>query len=96
MSKIFQGKVISNKMDKTAIVEVSRLVPHPIYKKLMAKSKKFKVDTNNQKVEVGQTVKIIETKPISAYKHFAILAAKKPVEAVAQPKITKVKKEKKA
>ena len=77
MSKILQGKVVSNKMTGTVIVEVQRLVPHPLFKKLLKRSKKFKVATNGQKVEIGASVKIIETRPIAKDKYFALVLDEK-------------------
>ena len=72
--RILTGKVTSVKMQDTILVEVTRRVPHPLYKKLLKKSKQFKVDTKGQeKVEVGETVKIVETKPISKTKYFKVL-----------------------
>lgn len=91
MAKILQGKVISNKMKNTAVVEVSSRTPHPLYKKLLKRSKTYKVDTRDQKVEVGQTIKIIETRPISKYKHFAIHIDEK--ESTGRTKKTNTKKE---
>lgn len=97
MSKILQGKVISNKMNGTAIVEVSRRVPHQLYRKILRISKKFKVATYGQKLEVGQAIKIIEIRPIAKDKHFAIyLDEKKSVESTVKSKTGKAKKEKKA
>lgn len=76
--KILTGKVTSVKMQDTILVEVTRRVPHPLYKKLLKKSKQFKVDVKGQNaVEVGQTVKIVETKPISKTKHFKLLGVEK-------------------
>jgi small subunit ribosomal protein S17 len=104
MAKILFGKVVSAKMKNTAIVEVSRLVPHPLYKKLLKRSKKYKIPTNGQELKIGQAVKIIETKPVSKDKHFALLQPKiqpknKPEKEkpAAKPAIkkTKTKKEKK-
>lgn len=92
MSKILQGKVISNKMVNTAIVEVSRLIPHPLYKKLLKKSKKFKVETNGQKVETGQIVKIVETRPIAKDKHFALYSGEKSTASATKTKVEKTKK----
>jgi small subunit ribosomal protein S17 len=72
--RILTGKVTSVKMQDTILVEVTRRVPHPLYKKLLKKSKQFKVDTKGQEpVTVGKTVKIVETKPISKTKHFRLL-----------------------
>jgi len=72
MAKVLTGKVISVKMQNTAVVEVSRRVPHPLYKKLLKKGKHFNVDTKDQTVEVGNEVRIVETKPISKTKFFVI------------------------
>lgn len=74
MAKVLAGKVVSVKMQDTVIVEVVRRTPHPLYKKLVKKSKKFKVDRNGQEVLVGQDVKIVETRPISKDKHFKVVA----------------------
>ncbi len=92
MPKILQGKVIANNSQNTAIVEVVRRFPHPLYKKLLKRSKKYKVETGGSKVPVGQAVSIIETRPISKDKHFRILVDKKP-EAGAKVKKAAVKKE---
>ncbi|MCL5970638.1 MAG: 30S ribosomal protein S17 [Patescibacteria group bacterium] len=73
MSKILEGQVVSTKMKKTAIVEVIRRTPHPLYKKLIRKSKKYKVDTGDLTVAAGDAVKIAEIKPVSKDKHFKIL-----------------------
>lgn len=69
--KIFNGKVIS-KIPKTAVVEVGRKTVHPMYKKVLKRSKKYKVDTGDLTVSVGDRVSIIETRPISKDKHFKI------------------------
>jgi small subunit ribosomal protein S17 len=77
-AKILVGKVTSVKMKDTILVEVTRRVPHPLYKKLLRKSKQFKVDVKGQEpVEVGKTVKIVETKPISKTKHFRLVEVEK-------------------
>lgn len=72
MAKHIIGTVVSTKMQNTIVVEVTRKVPHPLYKKLLKHSKKFKADTNGQTVKVGDTVSIIEIKPMSKDKHFAL------------------------
>lgn len=71
--KTFEGVVISAKMQKTVIVEVMRQVAHPLYKKLLRKNKKYKVDSEDFSVSEGDRVKIVETRPISKDKHFKIL-----------------------
>ena len=73
MAKILTGKVISTKMQGTVIVEVTRFVPHKLYRKLMKKSKHHKVDNTGFEVTVGQQVKIAETKPMAKDKHFKIV-----------------------
>ncbi len=95
MAKILQGKIVSLKMADTAVVQVTRLVPHPIYKKIMRKSKKYKVDTNGVKAELGQEVKIVETRPMSKEKYFKILSQeeKKP-QKTAEKKVVKERKKK--
>lgn len=71
--KIFEGKVVSTDMHKTIVVEVFRKTPHPLYRKLVKLSKKFNVDnTGFENVEVGATVKITETRPISKNKYFKV------------------------
>lgn len=70
--KTFTGKVVSLKMQGTAVVEVEREVTHPLYKKILRRSKRYKVDTNSQEVNVGDSVKIVETRPISKNKFFRI------------------------
>lgn len=72
MAKVLTGQVVSVKMQNTVVVEVSRRVPHPLYKKLIKTSKKFNVDVAGHKVEVGNHVKMVETKPMSKTKYFKI------------------------
>lgn len=72
MLKILTGVVVSTKMKNTISVEVTRKVAHPLYKKLIKRSKKFKAETMGQAVKLGDTVTIVETKPISKDKHFAL------------------------
>ena len=72
MAKVLTGKVTSVKMQNTAVVEVSRRVPHPLYKKLLKVGKHFNVDMAGKSVQVGDDVRIVETKPMSKTKFFAI------------------------
>jgi small subunit ribosomal protein S17 len=72
MHRILEGKIVSLKTNKTAIVEVIRYAPHKLYRKLLKKSKNFKADTGTLEVKLGDKVKIMETKPISKGKHFKI------------------------
>jgi len=66
------GKVISTKMQKTVVVEVERISIHPLYKKRVRKTKKFKAH-DNLGVEVGNIVRIENTRPISKDKHFQVV-----------------------
>lgn len=71
--KIFEGIVTSIGMNKTVVVEVSRKTPHPLYKKLIKRSKKLKADnTGFEELKIGNRVKIIETRPISKNKYFRV------------------------
>lgn len=73
MKKSFKGNIVKVKMDKTVVVEISRRIPHPIYKKRLLRTKKFQVDLGDFKVEIGNEVKIEEIKPMSKLKHFKIV-----------------------
>ncbi len=90
MAKIMTGKVISTKMQDTVVVEVTRFVPHPLYKKLMKRSKHFKVALNGHELTVGKRVKIVETKPVAKGKYFKVME----VIAEEHEKPTKAKVEK--
>jgi small subunit ribosomal protein S17 len=71
--KTFTGKVLSDKMDKTCVVEVTRKVKHPIYKKYILKRKKYKVHDEKNEAKIGNNVVISETRPISKEKRFKII-----------------------
>lgn len=72
--KTFQGKVISTKTAKTAVVEIISRIKHPFYKKIILKMNKFKAHFDeNLKVALGDTVLIAETRPISKTKHFIVI-----------------------
>lgn len=66
------GKVVSDKMDKTITVRVERLVPHPRYKKYVRKISKFYAHDEKEEARVGDTVKIVETRPISKKKRWKL------------------------
>nr|QUE28091.1 ribosomal protein S17 [Sahlingia subintegra] len=67
------GKVISNKMHKTIVVAVENRIPHPRYNKIIVKTKKYKVHDENNTCNIGDVVKIIETKPLSKTKNWKLL-----------------------
>ena len=67
------GVVVSDKMQKTCVVSVVSNVKHPLYKKVVKVTKKFKVHDENNECKVGDTVEIMETRPISKTTHFRLL-----------------------
>jgi len=71
--KIYTGKVISNKMDKTVVVAVTRLFQHPVYKKTVKRVTKFKAHDEHNKCKIGDIVKIIEVRPLSKEKRWAVI-----------------------
>lgn len=73
MKRILEGIIVSVKMQKTAIVKVTRKYPHPLYKKLIKMDSQFKADTGTLALKVGDKVKIGEVRPISKTKHFKVL-----------------------
>ena len=76
------GKVVSNKMEKTAIIEVNRRVPHPIYKKYINKSKKYYAHDEKNECTIGDIVKIMETRPISNKKRWRLLEVQTQAEQI--------------
>ena len=72
MPQIKEGTVISNKMKNTVVVKVDNTIKHPLYKKLITRSKKIKAHDEIE-VKIGQKVKIIESKPISGQVHFKVM-----------------------
>jgi len=62
------GLVVSTKNDKTIVVEVSEFKAHPIYKKIISRTKKYKAHNTEFDCQLGDTVKIIECKPVSKTK----------------------------
>lgn len=71
--KIFTGEVVSDRMDKTVVVAVTRRVQHPLYKKMIKKIKKFKAHDEENKYRVGDKVRIVESRPLSREKRWVVL-----------------------
>jgi small subunit ribosomal protein S17 len=67
------GVVVSNKMDKTIVVAVKRKVKHPIYGKFVNKTKKFMVHDDKNDCNIGDTVRIMETRPLSRHKSWRLV-----------------------
>lgn len=66
------GFVVSNKMDKTVSVEVERKTQHPLYKRVVTQTKKFKAHDENEECSEGDKVKIVETRPLSKTKRWRV------------------------
>ena len=72
--RILQGVVVSDKQDKTVVVSVERQVMHPVYKKIVKKSKKFAAHDENNQCKVGDRVSIQECRPISKNKSWTVIS----------------------
>ena len=66
------GKVVSDKMDKTIVIAVQRAFRHPLYERVVRRSKKYKVHDQENECCVGDTVEIVETRPLSKQKHWRL------------------------
>jgi len=66
------GQVVSTKMKKTIVVEVSRRVPHPLYKRIIAKRKKFYAHDEQGQARQGDVVRIVECRPLSKLKRWQL------------------------
>ena len=71
--RVLSGKVVSDKMDKTIVVEIPEIKRHPLYAKQMKFSTKVKVHDENNEAKLGDTVEIMETRPLSKDKHFRLV-----------------------
>jgi len=71
--RIQTGSVVSDKMDKSAVVMIERRVKHPVYGKFMKKSTKFHIHDENNECSVGDTVQITECRPISKTKSWKLV-----------------------
>ena len=67
-----QGVVVSNKMNKTIVVEVTRHVQHPRYRKFVRSSKKYKAHDETEQCTIGDLVTIVETRPMSKHKRWRL------------------------
>nr|AAB21179.1 ribosomal protein S17 [Bacillus stearothermophilus, Peptide, 86 aa] [Geobacillus stearothermophilus] len=71
--KVYVGRVVSDKMDKTITVLVETYKKHPLYGKRVKYSKKYKAHDEHNEAKVGDIVKIMETRPLSATKRFRLV-----------------------
>jgi small subunit ribosomal protein S17 len=67
------GRVVSDKMDKTIVVSVERMSRHPLYKRVIRLSTKFKAHDENNEARIGDTVRIVESRPLSATKRWRMV-----------------------
>ncbi len=79
LRKTRTGRVISNKMDKTIVVAVEDHVKHPLYNKIVNKTYKLKAHDENNECQVGDVVKVMETRPLSKDKRWRF------VELISRP-----------
>ena len=86
------GQVVSTKMTKTIVVEVSRRVPHPLYKRIIGKRKKFYAHDEEGRAKTGDVVRIIECRPLSKLKRWRLAdIVRKAVQVGTQPSDLDVK-----
>ena len=71
--KVRVGKVVSDKMDKTVVVTVEDRVAHPIYKKIIKRTYRLKAHDENNECGVGDTVRVMETRPLSKDKRWRVV-----------------------
>ena len=71
--KVYSGKVVSDKMDKTVVVAVTRTFQHPLYKKTVRKITKFKAHDEDNKCKTGDKVQIVESRPLGKDKRWAVI-----------------------
>ena len=71
--KVITGTVVSNKMEKTVVVAVERMVIHPRYKRIIRRTRKFKAHDAENTCHIGDKVKLVETRPLSKEKHWRVV-----------------------
>lgn len=74
LRKVRVGKVVSDKMDKTIVVAVENKVRHPLYKKIIKRTYKLKAHDENNECGIGDTVKVMETRPLSKDKRWRLVS----------------------
>ena len=73
LRKVMTGTVVSNKMDKTVVVAVETSVKHPIYGKIVKKTYKLKAHDEENQCQIGDRVKVMETRPLSKDKRWRLV-----------------------
>ena len=72
--RVMQGVVVSDKMEKTIVVNVERKFPHPLYKKFIKRSKRYHVHDEDNQFKMGDIVKIQECRPLSKSKRWEVMS----------------------
>jgi small subunit ribosomal protein S17 len=86
------GEVVSTKMAKTIVIVVTRRVPHPLYKRIIAKRKKFYAHDEQGTAKLGDVVRIVESRPLSKLKRWTLAEViRRAAQVGAQPKELDVK-----
>ncbi|WP_003544734.1 30S ribosomal protein S17 [Desulfotomaculum nigrificans] len=73
LRKVRQGRVVSDKMDKTVVVAVEDRVRHPLYQRTIRQTKKFKAHDEENRCRIGDIVRIMETRPLSKEKRWRVI-----------------------
>ncbi|MEA5015152.1 MAG: 30S ribosomal protein S17 [Candidatus Limiplasma sp.] len=73
LRKTREGLVVSDKMDKTIVVEIKTRVRHPLYGKIMNRTNKLKAHDENNECGIGDRVRVMETRPLSRDKHWRLV-----------------------
>ena len=81
LRKVRTGKVVSDKMDKTIVVAVEDHVKHPLYKKIVKRTYKLKAHDENNECRKGDTVKVMETRPLSKDKRWRLVEVVEKVKS---------------
>lgn len=77
--KVLTGTIVSNKMNKTVVVEVERKFPHPKFKKVVKRTKKYKCHDEENKCSVGDVITMVEVRPLSKEKRWSLVSILKSI-----------------
>lgn len=80
LRKVRQGVVVSDKMGKTVVVAIETMVAHPLYGRIVKQTKKFKAHNEHNEARLGDTVRIMETRPLSKEKCWRVVEIVKKAE----------------
>lgn len=76
IKSLLTGVVVSDKMDKTVVVKVIRSIKHPVFNKMIRRTKKYKAHDHKNECRIGDEVRIVETRPLSKDKRWRVLEIK--------------------